>query len=148
MRVTRKIFNDLAIWMIGFGIVVGIIFPFFARAFGVQSEIAYSPWFFAACIGAGILVGSVNIILSRVVIARKLRLLISRMQMVRDNLMKVVRGGDLDECTPEKCHIPVDSSDEIGDSARTFNSLVDTLVGITVYRKDYAGLYKDAYQPA
>ena len=90
-------------------------------------EIAYSPWFFAACIGAGILVGSVNIILSRVVIARKLRLLISRMHMVRDNLMKVVRGGDLDECTPEKCHIPVDSSDEIGDSARTFNSLVDTL---------------------
>ena len=47
--------------------------------------------------------------------------------MVRDNLMKVVKGGDLDECTPEKCHIPVNSSDEIGESAYTFNNLVDTL---------------------
>lgn len=127
MRITRKIFNDLAIWMIGFGVIVGIVFPFFARAFGVRQEIAYSPWFFASCTAAGILVGSVNIILSRVVIARKLRLLISRMHMVRDNLMKVVKGGDLDECTPEKCHIPVDSSDEIGESAHTFNNLVDTL---------------------
>jgi diguanylate cyclase (GGDEF)-like protein len=127
MRITRKIFNDLAIWMIGFGIIVGIVFPFFAKAFGVRTEIAYSPWFFAACIAAGILVGAVNIILSRVVIAKKLRLLISRMKMVRDNLMKVVKGGNLDECTPEKCHIPVDSSDEIGESAYTFNILIDTL---------------------
>jgi len=127
MRITKRIFVDLAIWMIGFGIIIGIIFPFFARAFGVRVEIAYSPLFFTACITAGIIVGAVNIILSRVVIARKLRLLISRMQMVQDNLMKVVRGGDLGECTPEKCHIPVDSTDEIGKSAFTFNNLVDTL---------------------
>jgi diguanylate cyclase (GGDEF)-like protein len=127
MRITRKIFVDLAIWMVGFGIIVGIVFPFFAKAFGVRTEIAYSPWFFVSCIAAGILVGAVNIILSRVVIAKKLRLLISRMKMVRDNLMKVVKGGDLDECTPEKCHISVDSSDEIGESAFTFNKLVDTL---------------------
>jgi len=127
LRITKKIFVDLAIWMIGFGIIVGIVFPFFAKAFGVRTEIAYSPWFFAACIAAGILVGAVNIILSRVVIARKLRLLISRMKMVRDNLMKVVKGGDLDECTPDKCHIPVDSTDELGESAFTFNKLVDTL---------------------
>ena len=96
--------------MIGFGILVGIIFPFFARAFGVRSEIAYSHWFFTACIAAGILVGAVNIILSRVVIARKLRLLISRMRMVQENLKRVIKGGDLEGCTPEKCHIPVDSS--------------------------------------
>lgn len=127
MRITRKIFNDLAIWMIGFGIIVGIIFPFFARAFGVSREIAYSWGFIAGCITAGIIVGTVNIILSRVVIARKLRLLISRMHMVQNNLMKVVSGGDLSDCTPEKCHIPVDSKDEIGGSAHAFNSLVETL---------------------
>ncbi|MEF9427522.1 MAG: hypothetical protein L0956_10300, partial [Candidatus Mariimomonas ferrooxydans] len=34
---------------------------------------------------------------------------------------------NLDECTPEKCHIPIDSTDEIGESAYTFNSLVDVL---------------------
>ncbi len=127
MRLTKKIFFDLAIWMIGFGIIVGMAFPFFVQIFGVSKDIAYSHWFFAACIAAGILVGTVNIILSRMVIARKLRLLISRMNMVMDNLMKVAKGGDLDECTPERCHIPVDSSDEIGESANTFNKLVDTL---------------------
>ncbi len=47
--------------------------------------------------------------------------------MVQDNLMKITRGGDLDDCTPEKCHIPIDSTDEIGESAHTFNSLVDVL---------------------
>jgi len=127
MRITKKIFNDLAIWMIGFGILVGIVFPFFTRIFGVKPEIAYSLGFFSACIGAGIIVGAVNIILSRAVIAKKLRLMISRMRMVQDNLMKITRGGDLDDCTPEKCHIPIDSTDEIGESAYTFNSLVDVL---------------------
>ncbi len=127
MRITKKIFNDLAIWMIGFGILIGIVFPFFTRLFGVKPEIAYSPGFFLACIGAGIIVGAVNIILSRAVIAKKLRLMISRMHMVQDNLMKITRGGNLDECTPEKCHIPIDSTDEIGESAYTFNSLVDVL---------------------
>ena len=127
MRITKKIFNDLAIWMIGFGIIIGIAFPFFTRVFGVKPEIAYSLGFFSACIGAGIIVGAVNIILSRAVIAKKLRLMISRMHMVQDNLMKITRGGDLDDCTPEKCHIPIDSTDEIGESAYTFNSLVDVL---------------------
>ena len=127
MRITKKIFNDLAIWMIGFGILIGIVFPFFTRIFGVKPEIAYSPGFFSACIGAGIIVGAVNIILSRAVIVKKLRLMISRMHMVQDNLMKITRGGDLNDCTPEKCHIPIDSTDEIGESAYTFNSLVDVL---------------------
>lgn len=127
MRITKKIFNDLAIWMIGFGIIIGIVFPFFTRVFGVKPEIAYSLGFFSACIGAGIIVGAVNIILSRAVIARKLRLMISRMRMVQENLMKITRGGDLDECTPEKCHIPIDSTDEIGESAYAFNGLVDVL---------------------
>jgi two-component system cell cycle response regulator len=98
MRITKKIFNDLAIWMIGFGIIIGVVFPFFTRIFGVKPEIAYSLGFFSACIGAGILVGAVNVILSRVVIAKKLRLMISRMHMVQDNLMKITKGGDLDEC--------------------------------------------------
>ena len=127
MRITKKIFNDLAIWMIGFGIIIGIVFPFFTRVFGVKPEITYSLGFFSACMGAGIIVGAVNIILSRAVIARKLRLMISRMHMVQDNLMKISRGGDMDDCTPEKCHIPIDSTDEIGESAYAFNSLVDVL---------------------
>jgi len=127
VRITKKIFNDLAIWMIGFGIIVGIIFPFFAYAFGVSREIAYSWRFITACIAAGIFVGTINIILSRTIIARKLRLLISKMHMVQDNLMEVAKGGDTGDYTPEKCHIRIDSTDEIGESALVFNNLVDAL---------------------
>ena len=29
MRLTRKVFHDLAIWMIAFGLVIGVLFPFF-----------------------------------------------------------------------------------------------------------------------
>ncbi|HAJ95434.1 MAG TPA: GGDEF domain-containing protein [Actinobacteria bacterium] len=127
MRLTKNIFNDLAIWMIGFGIIIGIIFPFFARALGVSREITFSWEFIVGCIFAGIVVGAVNIILSRTVIARKLRILIIKMRMVQENLMKVKRGGDLSDCTPEKCHVHIDSTDVIGESALVFNSLVDTL---------------------
>ncbi len=127
MKITKKIFLDLAIYMIGFGIIIGIVFPFFTRLFGVKPEIAYSPLFFAACISAGIIVGAVNIILSRFVIGSKLKILISKMRMVRDNLIKVAHGGDPGDCTPQKCHIHIDSTDEIGETAKTFNILVDTL---------------------
>ena len=140
MRITKKIFVDLAIWMIGFGIIVGIVFPFFAHAFGVSREAAYSLRFVIACIIAGIVVGAVNIILSRVVIAKKLRILISRMYMVQDNLMKLVKGGDISEYTLEKCRISVDSTDEIGESAHAFNNLVKALyVSISMERtmQDY-----------
>jgi two-component system, cell cycle response regulator len=127
MRITKKIFDDLAIWMIGFGVLVGIVFPFFTRAFGVTSEIAFSWKFIAACIIAGAVVGSVNIILSRVVVANRLKLLTSRMQKVQNILIAAAKGGDLSDCSSEKCHILVDSKDEIGQSAQAFNSLVDAL---------------------
>ena len=127
MRITKKVFNDLAIWMIGFGVVVGIIFPVFTLGFGVSREIAFSWKFIAACIAAGAIVGTVNIVLSRVVVAKRLRLLTSRMQKVQVGLMKGVKGGDMSDCTPENCHIKVDSTDEIGESAYAFNCLVDAL---------------------
>jgi two-component system cell cycle response regulator len=127
MRITKKIFDDLAIWMIGFGVIVGIVFPFFARAFGVEREIAYSWKFITACIIAGAIVGTVNIVLSRVVVANRLKLLTSRMQKVQKVLMTAVKDGDMSDCSPEKCHILVDSKDEIGESAQAFNCLVDAL---------------------
>jgi len=127
MRITKKVFNDLAIWMIGFGVVVGIIFPFFILSFGVSREIAFSWKFITACIVAGAIVGTVNIVLSRVVVAKRLRLLTTSMQKVQAGLMRGLKGGDMSDCTPEKCQIKVDSNDEIGESAHAFNCLVDAL---------------------
>jgi two-component system, cell cycle response regulator len=125
--ITKKIFNDLAIYMIGFGVFIGIIFPFFAYAFGVDRNIAFSWKFIAACIIAGAVVGTVNIALSRAIVAKRLKILTGRMKKVQDLLQESIKSADLGDCTPEKCHIPVDSFDEIGESAHAFNCLVDAL---------------------
>lgn len=127
VRLTRKVFTDLAVWMIGFGLVIGVVFPFFVTAVGVPSTLVLTWWFFAACITAGIVVGAVNIGLARIVIGRRLRVLSERMGMVESNLREIARSGDLEKCTPQECFVEIDSDDELGESAQAFNHLVEAL---------------------
>ncbi|MCA1962208.1 MAG: sensor domain-containing diguanylate cyclase [Desulfomonile sp.] len=127
VRLTRKVFADLAIWMIGFGLLMGTVFPFFVAAMGVPSSLVLTWWFFAACISAGIVVGAVNIGIARVVIGSRLRVLSQRMGMVETNLRDLARNGDLEKCTPQECFVEIDSEDELGESALAFNHLVEAL---------------------
>jgi diguanylate cyclase (GGDEF)-like protein len=127
VRLTRKVFTDLAIWMIGFGLMMGVVFPFFVTVMGVPPSLVLTWWFFAACISAGIVVGGVNIGLARVVIGRRLRLLSDRMGMVETNLREIARSGDIEKCTPQECFVEIDSDDELGESALAFNHLVEAL---------------------
>lgn len=53
IRLTRKLFSDLAIWMTGLGIFIGVIFPFVVVLMGVTSEMVLTPWFFAVCMTGG-----------------------------------------------------------------------------------------------
>jgi len=69
MRITKKIFNDLAIFMILLGICVGIVFPFFCLALGVPREIVLTPIYFVSCMLAGITLAILNITLSRKTVA-------------------------------------------------------------------------------
>lgn len=59
-RLTGKVFTDLAIWMIAFGLLIGIIFPPFCLALGLPAERILAPIFFASTLGAGLAVGAVN----------------------------------------------------------------------------------------
>ncbi len=127
MRITRKVFYDLAIWMVGFGLLIGLVFPFFVVLLGVPSEIALKKVFYAACLGAGALAGIFNYALTRWVVGVRLMLLASSMNKVDQNLENMTYSGDLSKCTPENCSITVDSEDEIGDSAMAFNRLVESL---------------------
>lgn len=127
IRLTRKVFTDLAVWMIGFGLTMGVVFPFFVMAIGVPSSLVITWWFFAACISAGIVVGIVNIGLARVVIGRRLMVLSQRMGMVETNLRGIARSGDLEKCSPQECFVEIDSDDELGESALAFNHLVEAL---------------------
>ena len=127
MRITRRVFHDLAIWMVGFGLLIGVVFPFFVIMLGVPSNIALKTVFFLACLCAGALAGMLNFGLARWIVGVRLRVLANRMSQVEQNLNKMTFTGDLSECTPDKCMILVDSEDEIGESAQAFNHLVESL---------------------
>ena len=127
MRITKKVFHDLAIWMVGFGLCIGGVFPFFVMLLGVPGEIAFKGIFIVACLGAGALAGILNYTLARLTVGVRLRVLAGSMGQVEQNLHGMTFSGDTSGCTPDKCMIPVDSEDEIGESAIAFNRLVASL---------------------
>lgn len=127
MRITNKVFYDLAIWMVFLGLCIGTVFPYFVMLLGVPGEIALKPLFFAACLGAGALAGIVNYTLARWIVGIRLKVLASRMSHVEQNLHEMTFSGDTSTCTPENCQITVDSADELGESAAAFNRLVESL---------------------
>ena len=127
VRLTRRVFTDLAIWMMGLGLAMGLVFPFFVILLGVPSEDVLSPVFFAACVAAGLTVGAVNIRLARAVVGERLSVLAQRMRFVEGSLQAAMQSGSMGDCTPEHCRIVIDSEDEIGESARAFNQLVEAL---------------------
>ncbi len=127
MRLTKRVFGDLAIWMMGFGLLIGLVFPFFMVLLGIDASIALSWWFFSACVIAGLIVGGVNIRLATAVVGRRLRMLADHMVDIEHHLHEISRKGELFDCDSLKCHIAVDSADAIGESSAAFNTLVDTL---------------------
>jgi len=80
IRITRRVFTDLAFYMMGFGLFIGVVFPFFVMLLGVPASIAMQFWFFAVCVIAGIIVGAVNILLARSVVGSRLRSISARMR--------------------------------------------------------------------
>lgn len=125
---TKKVFKDLAIFMIGFGVVIGIVFPFFVVAVtNVPSAAVLTPLFFFMCITAGFLVGLFNIFLARKIVGAKLKLLSHHMKHVESRLIEKASTQSLEDCSDEKCYVRVLSEDEIGECAGAFNALVKSL---------------------
>lgn len=127
VRITKRVFHDLAIWMIAFGLLIGLIFPLLVLLLGVPRETALTGRFFLSCLGAGALAGGVNFALARLVVGSRMRLLARRMTYVEENLLRMTASGDMGQCSPDECMIRVDSEDEIGESAAAFNQLVEAL---------------------
>lgn len=113
--------------MMSLGFAMGLAFPFFVIALGVPSRNVLTPWFFLATIGAGLIVGASNHALARAVVGSRLRFLRTRMSQVEDKLRAALYAEDQTACTPETCSIVVDSDDELGAVAASFNRLIDAL---------------------
>jgi two-component system, cell cycle response regulator len=128
-RLTSRVFTDLLVWMAGFGLVIGVTFPFAIAALGVPAEHVLRPRFFAATVTAGLFVGGMNLVLARSVVGRRLRQLAERMRYVSGVLEEATYTGDRSRCSPEECQLTIDSADELGDAAGSFNQLLHALAG-------------------
>ena len=126
-RLTSRVLLDLRIWMMGFGLLIGVVFPFAVVPLGVPHDVAIRPAFFAATILAGLLVGAINTALVQMVVGIRLRALAASMRRVEVAIREATELGDWSSCDPGSCRIPVDSADELGESAVSFNLLVESL---------------------
>ncbi len=115
----RSVFRNLLLSMIAFGIVVGLIFPPFARLV-LDSDRALSTTFFVMCVMAGFLVGLVNYQLFTTVVSRELNRLVNGMQNVLEGVAKAENNGS--GCG-EECLLEVSSNDAIGHIERSFNDM-------------------------
>lgn len=148
-RLTNRVFADLAIWMAGFGLTVGLVFPVFCLGVGLPSGQVLTLPFFLSTIAAGLLVGAVNFGLARLVVARRLRLLADRMATVEGRLADAVFTHDRSGCDPASCALPVDSEDEVGESAAAFNRLITTLArshAIETAMRAFSGVLSSQYE--
>jgi len=129
MKKPQNTFLSLAIRMIGFGLFIGIVFPYFMILLGVPKSVAFSGLFLASCIIAGVLVGFVNILISRITVRNKLTVLTGKMREVKDSIITISENGRIGDCNPEHCSIPVETDDEFGQSAAAFNELITSFAG-------------------
>lgn len=141
MRLTRKVFNDLGIFMMGFGLAIGVVFPLFITLLGVPKEYTFTKTFFVACVSAGLIAGFVNYFIARIVVGKRLQNLTNVGIQMR-TLAETMREAGSEQANQDfdfektftgdlsgklGCHINVDSDDEFGESAKAFNFLAETL---------------------
>jgi two-component system cell cycle response regulator len=121
-RLTKSSFRDLAVYMSGFGLLVGVVFPFAVILLGVPSAFALRPSFRVACLFAGLLVGAVNYALVRLAVGVRLRQLVTGMGEAAGALRAASESGDVNEYSTAA--VPVDSADDLGRAASAYNDLL------------------------
>ncbi len=124
-RLTARVFWDLAVYMVGFGLAVGLVFPPFATALGVPSVYAERMSFRAACLIAGFLVGAMSYAICRRVVGGRVAMLSAHLRRVAELVALASRTGDWS--ASGSARIRVDSDDQLGKTAQAFNSLLDAL---------------------
>ena len=115
----RSVFRNLMVWMLAFGVGVGLAFPPFSWLV-LRSEEALSPLFFTLCVAAGLIVGGANFGLFSLVVSRNLGRVAAKMGHVVE---RVGQTDSADEACVDGCLIQLTSDDAIGEMERAFNEM-------------------------
>ncbi|MDH5485814.1 MAG: methyl-accepting chemotaxis protein, partial [Gammaproteobacteria bacterium] len=107
-----SILRNLLFAYLGFGILMGIIFPFYAEFFVNWKDGMY-VWFVIGCLVAGTSIGAINYLLLNILLIKKLKQIAT--------IATSISHHDLSfTCTMQ-------SHDVIGDIIISFNKMADTL---------------------
>lgn len=135
IRLTNKIFYDVIILMIGFGIFIGIVFPFFIVLMGIPYNLILNFKFFSYCIIAGIIVALMNITIIKLIIIHRIQLLSKQMNEVENTLdLSCIINGY--KCNPDTFLLKEDSDDTLGNCISTFNRLIVSLTNALKLQSD------------
>jgi two-component system cell cycle response regulator len=107
VKITKNTFVDLAIFMIGFGLFIGVVFPFFMLVLGIPKTYVNTIIFKASCIIAGVIVGAINILLVRVIVGSRIAKISEKMRFIGDKINQAKTIADLSECDDEDCRLPL-----------------------------------------
>ncbi len=108
----HSILRKLLLAFLGFGLVMGMIFPLYAQFF-VEWKPGMQQWFVAGCLVAGIVLGVCNYTLLKVVLLRNLQHVATAMDAVSNKQLNT------------QCNI--ESGDIIGELALSCNRMTDQL---------------------
>ncbi len=121
-----NIFFKVILMMVGFGIMIGILFPFFIVMAGIPSQLVMNTRFFTYCIIAGIIVAIMNIIIVKKNIIQRISTLSHQMSMLENTLIiPCTKKGY--ECNSDNFLLKEDSDDTLGESVKAFNRLITSL---------------------
>ena len=107
-----SILRTLLYSYLGFGLLVALIFPFYANIF-VNWKEGMLPWFVVGCVVAGLMIGVVNYLLLNSILLSKLRRI--------SDVANSIANKDLSF----KCRI--ESADTIGEIITSFNNMTQNL---------------------
>jgi len=119
-----SLLRNLLLSFLSFGLIVALIFPFYADFF-VEWKPGMLPWFVVGCVIAGLVIGVVNYWLLNVILLKKLR-------RISEVAIAISNKDISHSCTLE-------SADTIGEIVDSFNKMADNLrqlIGQTINLSD------------
>jgi len=120
-----SILRNILLAFLGFGIMMGIIFPFFANFF-VEYKEGLHGWFIVSCLVAGVIIGLINYYILNIVLVSKLK----RIAQVS----VAISNHDL------SFTCDMSSDDVIGEIIDSFNDMAATLRDVVSELKDSSEL--------